>query len=279
MKGHLKNLLNIAVVFSLSMALGLATKNQIVINGIVLVFIIHWLLYIPANIFKTEKFYDLTGSLSYISVISYILYSKVQDFESGIGEVIISLAIIIWSARLGTFLFLRIKKDGEDKRFREFKKSWSKFLVAWTTSGMWVTICSACAMTAVASENIIELNIAFYMGLILFIIGFSIEIIADYQKTKFRSISANKDKFISSGLWSKSRHPNYVGEIILWLGISVMSFSNLEGLQYITLISPIFTYWLLVYISGVSILEKSGQEKWGHLKEYQDYIKKTPKLV
>ena len=279
MKGHLKNLLNIAVVFSLSMALGFATNNQIVINGIVLVFIIHWLLYIPANIFKTEKFYDLTGSLSYISVISYILYSKVQDFESGIGEVVISLAIIIWSARLGTFLFLRIKKDGEDKRFREFKKSWSKFLVAWTTSGMWVTICSACAMTAIASENIIELNIIFFIGLFMFVFGFSLEIIADYQKTKFRSISANKDKFISSGLWSKSRHPNYVGEIILWLGISVMSFSNLEGLQYITLISPIFTYWLLVYISGVSILEKSGQEKWGHLKEYQDYIKKTPKLI
>ena len=279
MKGHLKNLLNIAVVFSLSMALGFATNNQIVINGIVLVFIIHWLLYIPANIFKTEKFYDLTGSLSYISVISCILYSKVQDFESGIGEVVISLAIIIWSARLGTFLFLRIKKAGEDKRFREFKKSWSKFLVAWTTSGMWVTICSACAMTAIASENIIELNTIFFIGLFMFVFGFSLEIIADYQKTKFRSISANKDKFISSGLWSKSRHPNYVGEIILWLGISVMSFSNLEGLQYITLISPIFTYWLLVYISGVSILEKSGQEKWGHLKEYQDYIKKTPKLI
>ncbi|OUW75950.1 MAG: hypothetical protein CBD72_05175 [Flavobacteriaceae bacterium TMED212] len=279
MKGHLKNLLNIAIVFSLSMALGFATKNQIVINGIVLVFIIHWLLYIPANIFKTEKFFDLTGSLSYISVISYILYSKVQDFESGFGEVIVSLAIIIWSARLGTFLFLRIKKAGEDKRFRELKKSWSKFLVAWSTSGMWVTICSACAMTAIASENIIELNIIFFIGLFMFVFGFSIEIIADYQKTKFRSISANKDKFISSGLWSKSRHPNYVGEIILWLGISVMSFSNLEGLQYITLISPIFTYWLLVYISGVSILEKSGQEKWGHLKEYQDYIKKTPKLV
>ena len=143
---------------------------------------------------------------------------------------------------------------------------------------MWVTICSACAMTAVASENIIELNIAFFTGLVLFIIGFSIEIIADYQKTKFRSISENKNKFITSGLWSKSRHPNYLGEIILWLGISVMSISNLEGLQYITLISPVFTYWLIVYISGVSILEKSGQENWGHLKEYQDYIKKTPKL-
>ena len=261
------------------MGLGFAAQNKIVINGIILIFIIHWVLYIPANIFKTEKFFDLTGSISYISVISYILYSKTQSFESGIGEVVVSLAIIIWSARLGTFLFLRIKKAGEDKRFREYKKSWSKFLVAWTTSGMWVTICSVCAMTAIASENIIELNIAFFTGLILFIIGFSIEIIADYQKTKFRSIGENKNKFISSGLWSKSRHPNYVGEIILWLGISVMSFSNLEGLQYITLISPIFTYWLLVYVSGVSILEKSGLEKWGHLKEYQDYIKKTPKLL
>tara|TARA_A100001011_G_scaffold7245_1_gene8311 strand:+ start:471 stop:1337 length:867 start_codon:yes stop_codon:yes gene_type:complete len=279
MKGHLKNLLNIAVVFSLSMALGFVTQNKIVINGIILVFIIHWILYIPANIFKTEKFYDLSGSLSYISVISYILYSKTQSFESGLGEVIISLAIIIWSVRLGTFLFLRIKKAGEDKRFREYKKSWSKFLVAWTTSGMWVTICSACAMTAIASENIIELNTIFFIGLFMFVFGFSIEIIADYQKTKFRSVASNKDKFISSGLWSKSRHPNYVGEIILWLGISVMSFSNLEGLQYITLISPFFTYWLLVYISGVSILEKSGQEKWGHLKDYQDYIKKTPKLL
>ena len=254
MKHHIKNLSNIVIVFLLCMGLGFATQNKIVINGIILVFIIHWVLYIPANIFKTEKFYDLTGSLAYISVISYILYSKTQSFGSGIGEIVISLAIIIWSGRLGTFLFLRIKKDGEDKRFREYKKSWSKFLVAWTTSGMWVTICSACAMTAVASENIIELNIAFFTGLVLFIIGFSIEIIADYQKTKFRSISENKNKFITSGLWSKSRHPNYLGEIILWLGISVMSFSNLEGLQYITLISPIFTYWLIVYISGVSML-------------------------
>ena len=176
------------------MGLGFATQNKIVINGIILVFIIHWVLYIPANIFKTEKFYDLTGSLAYISVISYILYSKTQSFGSGIGEIVISLVIIIWSGRLGTFLFLRIKKDGEDKRFREYKKSWSKFLLAWTTSGMWVTICSACAITSIASENIIELNIAFFTGLTLFVLGFSIEIIADYQKTKFRSISENKNK-------------------------------------------------------------------------------------
>lgn len=127
MKGHLKNLLNIAVVFSLSMALGFVTQNKIVINGIILVFIIHWILYIPANIFKTEKFYDLSGSLSYISVISYILYSKTQSFESGLGEVIISLAIIIWSARLGTFLFLRIKKPVRTKDLENIKSHGQNF--------------------------------------------------------------------------------------------------------------------------------------------------------
>ena len=127
MKHHIKNLSNILIVFLLSMGLGFATQNKIVINGIILVFIIHWALYIPANIFKTEKFYDLTGSLAFISVISYILYSKTQSFGSGIGEIVISLAIIIWSGRLGTFLFLRIKKDGEDKDLENIKSHGQNF--------------------------------------------------------------------------------------------------------------------------------------------------------
>ena len=103
----------------------------------------------------------------------------------------------------------------------------------------------------------------------------------EHIKTKIKDemkVAVNKDKFISSGLWSKSRHPNYVGEITLWLGISIMSFSNLNGFELITLISPMFTYWLLVYVSGINILEKSGQKKWGHLESYKKYVKKTPQL-
>tara|TARA_Y100000816_G_scaffold177629_1_gene128216 strand:+ start:542 stop:949 length:408 start_codon:yes stop_codon:yes gene_type:complete len=116
------------------------------------------------------------------------------------------------------------------------------------------------------------------IGIIIFIIGFTIEIIADSQKTKFRANDDNKDKFISSGLWKYSRHPNYLGEIILWLGISLISFSSLEGFQYITLISPIFTYLLLVNVSGINFLEKSGKKKWGHLESYKKYLKETPRL-
>ena len=278
MKMHLKNILSISIIILICTGLGFIIDNPIVINAIILIFIIHWISFIPANIYKTEKFFDLTGSLTYISVISYVLYSKSQSFDSVFGEIIISASIIIWATRLGSFLFLRIKKAGEDKRFREFKKSWSRWLLTWTTSGMWVTICSLCALTAISSNSVIEIGLLFYLGLFLFITGLIIEIVADLQKTKFRSIPTNKEKFISTGLWSKSRHPNYLGEITLWFGISIMSFSNLNGLELITLISPIFTYWLLVYVSGVNILEKNGQKKWGHLESYKKYIKKTPRL-
>ena len=114
--------------------------------------------------------------------------------------------------------------------------------------------------------------------MLVFIIGFVLEIIADMQKSRFRKNPENKNQFISHGLWSYSRHPNYFGEITLWLGISIMSFSSLSSWQYITLISPLFTYILLVYISGVRILEISGMEKWGHLDNYQAYIRTTPSL-
>ena len=209
-------------------------------------------------------------------MVSYVLYSKSKSFDSIFGEIIISASIIIWAIRLGSFLFLRIKKAGKDRRFNEIKKSFSWFFMTFSVSGMWVTICSICALTGIA--NGIIFSSTTIIGIIIFIIGFTIEIIADSQKTKFRANDDNKDKFISSGLWKYSRHPNYLGEIILWLGISLISFSSLEGFQYITLISPIFTYLLLVNVSGINFLEKSGKKKWGHLDSYKKYLKETPRL-
>ena len=150
--------------------------------------------------------------------------------------------------------------------------------MTWTLQGMWVSICSMCAITGISSIDGIIPNNLFYIGFALFIIGFSIEIIADRQKTIFRSIEENKDKFITTGLWSKSQHPNYFGEILLWSAVAIMSFSSLSGSQYLTMISPVFTYVLLVYISGVRMLDDMGNKKWGHIEEYKAYKKNTPKL-
>ena len=253
------------LVFGISFFVATLTKLEIVENAILLAFLIHWLFFIPAFLLKTEKFFDLTGSLTYISIMVYVVYTK-NNLQEQLGSIILASLVILWAVRLGSFLFLRIKKAGEDKRFREIKTSFARFFLLWTISGMWVSFCSMCALTAIASNDGVIVNNIFYIGLVTFIIGLSIEIIADSQKTKFRKDPNNKDKFINEGLWAKSRHPNYVGEITLWAGVAIMSFSSLEGSQYISLISPIFTYLLLVYVSGVPQLTASGQKNGDTLK-------------
>lgn len=278
MKQNAVRILLSILVFGISFFVATLTKLEIVENAILLAFLIHWLFFIPAYLLKTEKFFDLTGSLTYISIMVYVVYTK-NNLQEQLGSIILASLVILWAIRLGSFLFLRIKKAGEDKRFREIKTSFARFFLLWTISGMWVSFCSMCALTAIASNDGVIVNNIFYIGLVTFIIGLSIEIIADSQKTKFRKDPKNKDKFINEGLWAKSRHPNYVGEITLWAGVTIMSFSSLEGSQYISLISPIFTYLLLVYVSGVPQLTASGQKKWGHLESYQDYIKNTPTLI
>ncbi|MDC0593173.1 DUF1295 domain-containing protein [Flavobacteriaceae bacterium] len=260
--------------FSICYLLAFLTEIPVLQNVILYIFLIQWVLFIPAYLFKTEKFYDLAGSSTYIFAVSYILYDSSQNLTN----LILGTAIIIWAVRLGSFLFFRIKKAGEDKRFKEIKQSPTRFFLAWSLQGMWVSVCSLCALTALSTENGVVLNGYLYLGFGLFLTGFLIEIIADKQKSKFRSNTDNKDKFINTGLWSKSRHPNYLGEIILWLGISIMSISSLSGLQYLTLVSPLFTYLLLVYVSGVRLLEESGNKKWGHLESYKEYVKNTPVL-
>ena len=276
MKNTFINYLISFLTFGLCIILANLTGIQNITYAVLFIFLIHLLIFVPSYFFQTEKFFDLTGTISYVLSVLFIFFKSNTVESINLGSIVLSTFIIIWSLRLGIFLFLRIKKAGKDRRFNEIKKSFSWFFMTFSVSGMWVTICSICALTGIA--NGIIFSSTTIIGIIIFIIGFTIEIIADSQKTKFRANEDNKDKFISSGLWKYSRHPNYLGEIILWLGISLISFSSLEGFQYITLISPIFTYLLLVNVSGINFLEKSGEKKWGHLESYKKYLKETPRL-
>ena len=272
------NILFAALAFSFTMTIAYLAKSDIVMQAIMLAFLIQWVAYIPAYIFQTEKFYDLTGSLSYLTVIWFVFFSSNNLSGLNIQNLIVVTLISVWAIRLGTFLFGRIHKDGEDKRFRTIKTSASQFFMTWTLQGMWVSICTMCAITAISSSQGIIANGLFYLGLAFFIVGFAIEVVSDQQKSAFRAVPENKEKFITSGLWSKSQHPNYFGEILLWSAIALLSISSLNGTQYLTLISPIFTYVLLVYISGVRMLDDMGNKKWGHLEEYKEYKRNTPTL-
>ena len=246
---------------------------------LVAVFAIQWLAFVPAFFFKTEKFYDLTGSLTYISIFicSLIVTDSFQDFK--IGNLIIATAVLLWAVRLGSFLFLRIISAGKDNRFDSIKVSFSQFLMTWTLQGMWVFICSSAALVAISSSSGAVVNYLFVIGLAVFIVGWLFEVVADNQKSAFRAIEKNQDQFINQGLWARSRHPNYFGEITLWLGIAIMSVPSFSGMNYLALFSPVFTYLLLNNISGIRLLEARGNKKWGHLEDYQLYLNSTPKLI
>jgi steroid 5-alpha reductase family enzyme len=183
---------------------------------------------------------------------------------------------MIWTFRLGSFLFWRVLKDGEDKRFRSILPNFSQLFMTWMLSATWVFIQSLTALVAITTLNKADFGLLGALGLFFWVMGFSVEVVADNQKTKFRSDPKNKDKFITTGLWSLSRHPNYVGEIMLWIGISIMALPVLTGYQYGSLISPLFSFLLIYYVSGVRMLEARANKKWGNNEKYQEYKRNTP---
>ncbi|MED5529709.1 MAG: DUF1295 domain-containing protein [Pseudomonadota bacterium] len=239
-------------------------------------FILHWAVFIPSYLLQTEHYFDLTGALSYISTITLAAYlHPLLDLRG----LIICVLISIWAVRLGSFLFMRIKRAGQDRRFIESKTRFWQFLYIWTMGGAWVFITMAAGLAAITSMTQRPLGIFAIAGVFLWLVGFSIEVVADRQKTKFRQLPGNADHFITSGLWAYSRHPNYFGEILLWLGITVIALPTLVGWQYVTLISPIFVALLLIKVSGIRLLEADGKDRWGSDPNYQYYVNNTPVLV
>ncbi|WP_420632388.1 DUF1295 domain-containing protein [Candidatus Leptofilum sp.] len=239
-------------------------------------FVVQWLVFIPAYARQTEKFFDLTGSLTYISVtILAVVLSPVQDGRS----YLLMAMVIIWAGRLGSFLYRRVHKDGGDGRFDDIKPSFIRFLNVWTIQGLWVTFTAAAALVAITSSHRQPLGWVTGLGTLIWLIGFAIEVVADNQKSRFRADPANKGKFINTGLWAKSRHPNYFGEIVLWLGVAIVAVPVLQGWQWVALISPLFVTLLLTRVSGVPMLERRADEKWGGQPDYEQYKKETPVLI
>ncbi len=241
-----------------------------------LAFAINWLAYVPSAIAQTEHYYDLVGGLTYISVtIAAVLLSSNLDLRA----MIVAGMVLVWSIRLATFLFRRISKAGKDSRFDEIKTNALRFLMAWTIQGLWVLLTAAAAIAIITGGNRVPLGIVGYIGIAVWLAGFMIEVVADRQKSAFKADPANAGKFINTGLWSWSRHPNYFGEIVIWIGMAIIALPVLQGWQYATLISPIFVIFLLTKVSGVPMLEKSADERWGGQDDYEDYKRRTPVLV
>jgi steroid 5-alpha reductase family enzyme len=232
--------------------------------------------FLPAYRLRTERFYDLTGSLTYVALIALAL---------GLGpaavarSMLLAAMVVSWAARLGLFLFTRIRAEGADRRFDEIRGSFVRFFVAWTLQGVWVCFTAGAALAAITGGSRAPLGILDAIGFAVWVVGFAIEAMADQQKRRFKARPENAGRFISTGLWGWSRHPNYFGEIVLWIGVALVALPALEGWQLATLVSPVFVTLLLTRVSGVPLLEQRADARWGDDPEYGAYKARTPVLV
>jgi steroid 5-alpha reductase family enzyme len=243
-------------------------------------FVTHWMIAAPSLITSSEKYFDFTGMVATLLVVLTAIFALLSSgAEASIRSVFVASFVSVWTLRLGIFLYKRIVKAGEDSRFRDIKKSIPKFLMTWTLSALWVFLTTVNAITLIALNPLEPIGIFFIMGALLWLLGFGFEVIADRQKKHFSEQPKNEGRFITQGLWSVSRHPNYFGEIILWAGIAIISLPFLSGWQFVTLVSPVFVFLLLTRISGLPFLEDKAEKKWGEDKDYIEYKKRTPILV
>lgn len=242
----------------------------------VVAFAIQWVVFVPSWIRRTEMFFDLTGSATYLTVV---ILALVLNEDADARAILVAVLVAAWALRLGTFLFARVRAAGFDRRFDDLKQSFPRFLMTWTLQGLWVFLTLAAGLAAMTSADREDLGVFAIVGALVWAVGFAIEVTADRQKSAFRADAANADRFITGGLWAWSRHPNYFGEIVLWTGVTLIALPVLSGWQWVTLISPFFVTLLLTRVSGIPLLEARARNTWGDDPEYQAYVERTPVLI
>jgi steroid 5-alpha reductase family enzyme len=241
---------------------------------------VNWLAFLPAAAFQSDRFYDTTGALTYLSVLAAACAAALQTRGAlELQSLAVAGMVAIWTIRLGAFLFTRIHAaGGTDVRFEKIKVNPPRFLVAWTLQACWVIFTASAALIIITDPSSVPIGPFFWVGAALWVIGFAFEVIADEQKRRFRADPANHGRFITSGLWAWSQHPNYFGEITLWTGILVIAVPQLAGLDWLVVISPLFVALLLTRVSGINLLDAIARKRWGDDPAWQAYVRSTPVL-
>eukprot|EP01103_Thecamoeba_quadrilineata_P000564 TRINITY_DN10490_c0_g1_i1.p1 TRINITY_DN10490_c0_g1~~TRINITY_DN10490_c0_g1_i1.p1 ORF type:complete len:240 (-),score=33.48 TRINITY_DN10490_c0_g1_i1:30-749(-) len=203
---------------------------------------VQWGAFAVAAILQTEKFYDLAGGTTFV-LLSLLSLNWGNHFF--LRQKIVTGQIVIWGLRLSLFLFSRILRDGKDSRFDRIRTKPKIFFIYWTVQALWVYLTLLPVLILNDNSNNPPIDIVDKIGWGLWGAGFLLESVADAQKTIFKSNPNNHNRWIQSGLWKFSRHPNYFGEILVWIGVFLSSSRTMTGYQYLSVVSPFF-YFIFV---------------------------------
>jgi steroid 5-alpha reductase family enzyme len=243
-----------------------------ILSTLMISFAIQAIFFIFAAWFKTDKVTDFSYSLTFI-ILTLIAFLQNGAFAP--LQTVVAMAVLIWAFRLGMYLFIRILNIGKDTRFDDKRGDPLKFLGFWVLQAVTVWIVMLPVTAFLSMDQLHGWSALSIIGAILWIIGFTVEAVSDSQKYRFKNIKANRGKWIDSGLWKYSRHPNYFGETVLWWGLFLVMAPSFEGLLYLTIAGPLFITLLLLFVSGIPLLEKSAEERYGDNEAFREYRKRT----
>ncbi|XP_044466260.1 uncharacterized protein LOC123196337 isoform X2 [Mangifera indica] len=235
-----------------------------------------FLFFVITALLKFDKVTDFAGSTNFIIIAVLTLVLKgTYHFR----QVVLTLLVVVWGLRLGLFLLMRILQWGEDRRFDEMRDNLGKLAIFWIFQAVWVWTVSLPLTVVNASDRDPSLQAVDIIGWIMWSVGAFVEASSDQQKLAFKKSPQNRGKWCDVGFWKYSRHPNYFGEIFLWWGIFIASTPVLEGADWLVIIGPIFLTLLLLFVSGIPLLEESADKKYGNVAAYRVYKKATSPLI
>jgi steroid 5-alpha reductase family enzyme len=224
---------------------------------------------------KTDVVTDLSYSLTF-ALLAIVLP------VTGAGrpvQLVASLLVVVWAARLGTYLFRRILRMKVDHRFDGMREKPLRFARFWLLQAITVAVVMLPVSYLLDREHPPSLGAWSIAGAALWLAGSLVEAVADAQKAAFKAKEENRGRFVATGLWRYSRHPNYFGEMLVWWGLFVYAVPVLHGAAFAVVIGPVFITLLLLFVSGIPPLERSADEKYGSDPAYRDYKRRTSILV
>ncbi len=243
------------------------------ILSLIIAVVVNIIFFLIANSKKTDKFTDLSYGLTFI-LIAFItlIFNRIAY-----GKIILFFMIFVWAMRLILYLTERIAKIKKDSRFDNIRNNPKKFIRFFLGQSIIAWIIMIPAIIYLSSDQL-AFNIITILGFIIWLIGLIIEAKADEQKYKHKN--RTKDKWITTGLWKYSRHPNYFGEILCWVGIYIFVLGSVSLTKaLIGLVSPILIIALLLFVTGIPKLELSYNRRYGADPEYKKYKRTTNLLI
>lgn len=236
------------------------------------------ILFFIAQIKKDNSIIDIGYGLGFILTSGLLTIKTLNYGPLSTATLLILFLITVWGLRLSFRIYKKRKGKSEDFRYLTWRKSWMKkgyryylaraYLQIFILQGIVISIVMLPFTLSLTAGNTIHFPLLY--GLIVFLVGFYYEVVGDRQLDTFiKNRSAHSESIMKKGLWKYTRHPNYFGESTMWIGITLIAIASQAS--PISLLSPLLITYLLLFVSGVPMLEK----RWEGIPEWEVYKKKT----